>query len=205
VKSPEVAFIVLLAGVGVPMEDLLLRQARDISLAMGIGEDLIARNAATQRELFRILRSEKDPAKAEEAVRKILHEKVAEMTDEQRKAQGMSDAMIEGQIKMMLSPWFRDMIGYDPRGALRAVKCPVLAINGEKDLQVAAKENLPAIREALAAGGNQRIKTVEIPGLNHLFQTCQTGAPMEYSQIEETFNPAALKLISDWIREVTAR
>jgi len=204
-KSPEVAFIVLLAGVGVPMEDLLLRQARDISLAMGTGEDQIARNAATQRELFRILQSEKDPAKAEEVIRKILHEKVAAMTDEQRKAQEMSDAKIEGQIKMMLTPWFRDLLSYDPRAALQSVKCPVLAINGEKDLQVAAKENLPAIRGALAAGGNQRVKAVRLPGLNHLFQTCETGVPAEYSRIEETFNPVALKLISDWIREVTAR
>jgi pimeloyl-ACP methyl ester carboxylesterase len=204
-KSPEVAFIVLLAGVGVPMEDLLLRQARDISLVMGMGEDLIARNEATQRELFRILQSEKDPAKAEVAVRKILHEKVTAMTDEQRKVLGMSDAMIDGQIKMILSPWFRDMLGYDPRPTLRAVKCPVLAINGEKDLQVGAKENLPAIREALAAGGNPLVKTVELPGLNHLFQTCETGAPTEYNRIEETFNPAALKLISDWIHETTSR
>ena len=204
-KSPEVAFIVLLAGVGVPMEEILLRQARDISLAMGMGEDLIARNAATQRELFRILQSEKDPAKAEEAIRKILREKMAAMTDEQRKALGMSDAMMEGQIKMMRSPWFRDILSYDPRATLRAVKCPVLAINGEKDLQVAAQENLPAIREALVAGGNQRVKAVELPGLNHLFQTCETGAPTEYNQIEETFNPAALRLISDWIRETAAR
>jgi uncharacterized protein len=204
-KSPEVAFIVLLAGVGVPMEEILLRQARDISLAMGIGENLIARNAATQRELFRILQSEKDPAKAEDAIRKVLHESLTAMTDEQKKALGMYDAMLDGQIKMMLSPWFRDMLGYDPQPALRAVKCPVLAINGEKDLQVAAQENLPAIREALVAGGNQRVKAVELPGLNHLFQTCETGAPTEYSRIEETFNPAALKLVSDWIRETTAR
>ena len=203
-NSPEVAFIVLLAGVGVPMEDLLLRQARDISLAMGIGEDQIARNAAIQRELFPILRSEKDPAKAEDAVRKLLHEKVTAMTDEQKKAMAMSDGMLDGQIKMMLSPWFRDLLSYDPRAALRAVKCPVLAINGEKDLQVAAKENLPAIRDALAAGGNQRVKAVELPGLNHLFQRCETGAPTEYSRIEETFNPVALQLVSSWILEITA-
>ena len=205
VKSPEVAFIVLLAGVGVPMEDLLLRQARDISLAVGMGEEAITKNAATQRELFQVLHAEKDPAKAENAVRKILREKAAAMTDEQRKALGISDAMLDGQAKVMLSPWFRDLISYDPRPTLRAVKCPVLAINGERDLQVASKENLPAIRDTLEAAGNRRVKTVELAGLNHLFQTCQTGAPAEYGQIEETFNPAALKLVSDWIRETTAR
>jgi fermentation-respiration switch protein FrsA (DUF1100 family) len=113
--------------------------------------------------------------------------------------------MIDGQVKMLLSPWFRDMLSYDPRAALRAVKCPVLAINGEKDLQVSAQENLSAIREALAAGKNQQVKTIELPGLNHLFQACQTGAPAEYSRIEETFDPAALKVVSNWIRETTSR
>ena len=113
--------------------------------------------------------------------------------------------MIDSQVKLMLSPWFRHLLRYDPRPTLRQVKCPVLALNGEKDLQVAAKENLTAVREALTAGGNERVKTAELPGLNHLFQTCQTGAVAEYGQIEETFNPAAMKLISDWIREVARR
>jgi fermentation-respiration switch protein FrsA (DUF1100 family) len=75
----------------------------------------------------------------------------------------------------------------------------VLAINGEKDLQVSAKENLAAIREALAAGGNAKVRIVETPGLNHLFQTCSTGAIAEYAQIEETIAPSVLQLISSWI------
>lgn len=118
---------------------------------------------------------------------------------------GLSDATIDAQAKAVLSPWFRDLLAYDPRPTLASVKCPVLAINGEKDLQVAAKENLAAIREALTARGNQQVRTVALPGLNHLFQTCQTGAISEYGQIEETFNPAAMKLISDWIQEITSR
>lgn len=205
VKSKNVSFIVLLAGVGVPMEELLVRQARDIALVMGAGEDIIARNAALQKELFQIAKEQKDKSAAEAATRKLFHDQLSEFSEEQRKAMGLSEAAIEAQIKMVLSPWFRDLLTYDPRQTLKAVQCPVLALNGEKDLQVAAKENLTAIREALAAGGNQKVKTAELPGLNHLFQTCQTGAIAEYGQIEETFNPAAVKLISDWIREVTSR
>jgi hypothetical protein len=97
------------------------------------------------------------------------------------------------------------LLAYDPRATLKQVKCPVLALNGEKDLQVAAAENLAAIRESLQAGGNHRVKTMELPGLNHLFQRCTTGAVAEYSEIEETFNPGALKLISDWILETVGR
>jgi len=205
VKSKDVSFIVLLAGVGVPMEKLLVRQARDIALVMGASEDAIAKNAALQNELFKIAKEQKDNSAAEAAMRKLFRDQLAEFTDEQRKAMGLFDAAIEPQIKMVLSPWFRDLLSYDPRPTLKAVQCPVLALNGEKDLQVAAKENLAAIRDALAAGGNENVKTVELPGLNHLFQTCQTGAIAEYGQIEETFSPAAMQLISNWIREVASR
>lgn len=83
------------------------------------------------------------------------------------------------------------------------MKCSVLAINGEKDLQVPPKENLSAIEEALKTSGNQNYTIKEIPNLNHLFQTAQTGAPSEYVKNEETISPAALKIISDWILEQT--
>ncbi len=79
--------------------------------------------------------------------------------------------------------------------------CPVLAINGAKDLQVASADNLRGIREALIAGGNKDMTIREFPDLNHLFQTSTTDAVAEYGQIEETFGPAALGAISDWIRQ----
>lgn len=76
---------------------------------------------------------------------------------------------------------------------------PVLAVNGGLDLQVPAKENLSAIEGALKAGGNGNYRTVELPRLNHLFQTAVTGSPAEYGRIEETMSPEALKTISDWL------
>ena len=111
--------------------------------------------------------------------------------------------LIESQMKTLLSPWFRYFIKYDPYPTLKKVKCPVLAINGEKDLQVPPKENLSAIEQALKEGGNKNYKIVEMPGLNHLFQTSKTGAPIEYGNIEETFSEDAMKIIADWILEVT--
>ena len=82
---------------------------------------------------------------------------------------------------------------------MRRVKCPVLAINGSLDLQVPPKEDLTAIRTALA--GNPDATVMELPGLNHLFQTAKTGAPAEYVQIDETIAPAALALIGDWVQK----
>lgn len=87
----------------------------------------------------------------------------------------------------------------NPATFWKKVECPVLAMNGEKDLQVSANENLPAIEKALKSSGNNSIKTVKLPELNHLFQHCKTGLPSEYGNIEETFSPEALKIITDWI------
>jgi len=204
-QSTNVAFLVLLAGVGVPMEDLLLRQGQDIGRVMGADADALAKNADLQRAIFRVVKEQKDLAAAETALRKLISERIGSLTEMQRNAVGLTDAMIEGQIQTVLSPWFRDLLIYDPRPTLKAVKRPVLAINGEKDLQVSARENLAAIRQALADGGNYNVRTIELPGLNHLFQACKTGAIAEYGQLEETFSPAAMKEISAWVLSTTAR
>ena len=202
VKQPDdVAFIVLLAGVGVPMDELLERQGRDILRVMGVDADTLEKSVAAQREVFRLLKGDADPAVLEEELRAVLQRQVDQLTEEQRRAADYSDAMMRSQLQTVLTPWFRTLLAYDPRPTLRQVTCPVLAINGEKDLQVAPKDNLEAIAAALKEGGNERVRTVEFPGLNHLFQTCTTGAIAEYGQIEETFNPAALSAVSDWIRQ----
>ena len=93
-------------------------------------------------------------------------------------------------------------IKHDPALVLEKVKCHVLAINGEKDLQVPAKENLEAIKSSVEKAKNKNVTTIEIPNLNHLFQECETGAPSEYRTIEQTFSPKALNIISEWILEV---
>jgi fermentation-respiration switch protein FrsA (DUF1100 family) len=106
---------------------------------------------------------------------------------------------IEAQIKALTAPWYRYFIEYDPAPILRTVKCPVLAIAGEKDLQVPPKQNLAAIRAALQAAGNNDVEVDELGGLNHLFQTAKTGSPAEYGQIEETMSPLVLDRIARWI------
>ncbi len=82
------------------------------------------------------------------------------------------------------------------------MRCPVLAINGAKDLQVPPKENLDAIEKALKQGGNKNYKVIEYPGLNHLFQHAITGAPSEYKSIEETFSEEVMSDIAKWINSL---
>jgi fermentation-respiration switch protein FrsA (DUF1100 family) len=78
---------------------------------------------------------------------------------------------------------------------------PVLALAGAKDQQVAPDTNQAAIAEALTADENADVTVRTLDGLNHLFQTAETGAPSEYGRIEETFDPAAIDVIADWIDE----
>ena len=91
----------------------------------------------------------------------------------------------------------------DPAASIRSVRAPVLALFGEKDVQVAAGENQKEILKALTEGGNSKVQASILPGLNHLFQTAQTGAIGEYGTIEETFAPAALEMIGNWTGVVT--
>jgi pimeloyl-ACP methyl ester carboxylesterase len=203
-RSSDVAFIVLMAGPGLTGEEILYLQAALIQKANGASDKAVAINRQVQQAIFAVLKVEKDSAVAEKRIRESVSTIMAQMTEGERKAAG-GDAAIEAQMKPMLSPWFRYFITYDPKPVLSKVKCPVLAINGEKDLQVPPDENLKAIEAALAAGNNKDFKAAKLAGLNHLFQTCTTGSPSEYQKISETMSPAALELMSDWILKRTTR
>jgi hypothetical protein len=189
VRDPKVAFIVMMAGPGVDGLDILLEQGRLIAKAMGATDAKVAENGALQRQLFDIVRSEKDPALADAKLKTAL--------DAYAKANGLPEATVEAQAGTFNSDWFRFFFDYDPATALRQVRCPVLALSGSLDLQVPPDQNLPPIRAALAHDADATI--VELPGLNHLFQPAKTGSPAEYGQIEETIAPVALDTITDWI------
>lgn len=94
-------------------------------------------------------------------------------------------------------PWMKWFVTYDPSAHLQATRCPVFALNGERDVQVIASLNLPAIRRLLPSAPRHLFKSY--PALNHLFQHCTTGLPTEYGQIEETISPEVLRDIADWI------
>ncbi len=185
-RNPDVAFIVMMAGTGVPGDQVLTEQTRLITEAGGAAHDAAEKAAARERELLALLREEKDSAVLEKKLREKL-------------AGELPEAQVGTALRQLSSPWLRYFIDYDPAPALRKVKCPVLDINGEKDLQVPPQQNLPAIRKALEEGGNKHFEVVELPGLNHLFQTTKTGSPTEYAQIEETISPLALEKIAGWV------
>jgi len=203
VKSPDLAFIVLMAGTGLTGEEILNLQQALISRAMGVSEEDIAKTRQFNEKIYSLIKDEKDRKNIEERLHQVFMDYWAGLSEEGKNRIGDPEVYIKAQLRSLLSPWFKFFLTYDPKSTLSKVKCPVLAINGEKDLQVPPKENLSVIEEALVAGGNKNVTTKEIPGLNHLFQTAQTGSPDEYAKIEETISPVALKIISDWILKQT--
>ena len=112
---------------------------------------------------------------------------------------------IKALIGQLATPWMANFIKYDPAPALEKVECPTLVLIGSKDLQVPVDPNLSLIKEGLNKGGNSDVVAKEMADLNHLFQTCTTGLPNEYWQIEETFSPLALKEITAWLLETTSK
>ncbi|MGD0581727.1 MAG: alpha/beta fold hydrolase [Bacteroidales bacterium] len=196
--EPDIAFIVSLSGPGVDGEQIILRQAADIGRLSGLSEEKIQEAHDINKALYAVVKSEKDDQKAEALVldtyRKMLTD--LKLSDDQVET---AVSKLQREFGARVYPWFRYFISTDAADYWKKVKCPVLALNGEKDLQVSADVNLPAIEAALRSSGNNNVKTVRLPGLNHLYQHCTTGLPSEYNKIEETFSPEALKIISDWI------
>jgi pimeloyl-ACP methyl ester carboxylesterase len=205
VKSPDVAFVVLMAGAGVKAAELMALQAQSLMRAGGASEAMVAANSEAQRKMFAIVQEDPDPASAAEKLAAVGDELMAKFAAIDSTVAETAAPQIKGGIEMVNSPWFRQFLSIDPAATLRQVDVPVLAINGSLDLQVDARQNLPAIEKALRDGGNPDVTVRELPGLNHLFQTARTGSPSEYSTIEETMSPAAMQAITEWILSRTQR
>ena len=198
-QTDDVSFIVLLAGTGIPGDELLLMQQELIWRASGMPESDIERLIQINEELFKVMVKSNDLDRLEEDLTHTLTEIFEKDTSLVPEGATIED-LVEVQISQFLSPWMQYFIKYNPAPALEKVDCPVLAINGEKDLQVPPKENLEAIEIALKKGGNDQVTTMEIENLNHLFQESETGSPDEYAAIEQTFSPVALEVILKWIK-----
>jgi len=141
---------------------------------------------------YALVRKEKDT--------NVLAEKLVGLVKESGLDAALPPAALETQLRMLASPWFRFFLDYDPLPNLKTVRCPVLALYGQKDLQVSPKANLPLLQKAFHDSLNPQVETRELPELNHLFQHGYTGTPAEYAAIEETFSPEALTLIVDWVK-----
>ena len=198
-RSNDVSFIVLLAGLGQRGEDVIYTQTELIQTAQGTHVDTTRHTIALAKKINSIVKSETDETRIEQRINEEIAAYRGTLGDLQRKLLEPAEATVKAFMPMYKTPWYRYFIMFDPLPVLKNVKVPVLALNGELDLQVSWKENLELIGAGLKAGGNEHVTTKAFPKLNHLFQTSRTGLISEYGQIEETMSPEVLQTISDWI------
>lgn len=193
----DVAFIVLLAGPGVPGDEVLKLQSQVILKAMGVKPEEMKLSAKLMEA---IMPAAKEPGPATERRKKMeaaAEAYLATLSKDEVKSLGAGGS--KAGVGRLADTWMQYFLTFDPRSTLAKVKCPVLAVYGALDLQVVPDQNVSAIEKALKAAGNERLTTKVFPKLNHLFQTSKSGAPNEYAQIEETFSPDALQFITEWL------
>lgn len=185
-------FIVSMAGPGVRGDSILLAQNRRGMMQGGVPANMADDYCKVLAKMFVVMAQPGTVADPAAKVREIAKETGV----------SLPEPLVQNFAKSMeiCTPWLKYFIGYDPSADIKAVKCPVMAVNGSKDVQVTAADNLAAIRRLLPENSRNLIK--EYPGLNHLFQHCTTGLTTEYGQIEETVSPEVMQDIAAWITEV---
>ncbi|NOT34849.1 MAG: alpha/beta fold hydrolase [Candidatus Eisenbacteria bacterium] len=198
-RDSQIAALVLLAGTGVPGDSVLATQTEALMRSAGLAREEIARRMAPNRAIHREIKSGASPESVFVRAERTLRVFARTLSAAELQAVGGEERFARDAAEQSRLPWLRWFIAHDPAVDLRRVRCPVLALNGELDLQVDASINLPAIEAALRAGGNRDVTMARMPGLNHLFQTATSGAMSEYSTIEETLAPAVLDRMTAWL------
>ena len=189
-RRPEVAFLVSLAGPAVNGIEVLKEQQAAILRAQGMSEEMVQFSGNANAQMFDIIEASNDRVEADTLLRQLL------------KGWGYNEELTEQTVGQMASPWMYYFLKYDPTDAIVKTNCPALLLNGSKDLQVLASQNLPAYEKIIAEHGKTNLTLREMPDLNHLFQHCETGSPTEYVEIEETISPEVLEAIVEFVKGI---
>lgn len=197
-RSSDIAYIVLMAAPGIGFDESVIFQVLEQLKLEGVSQEDIELQRSWRQKIYGLFKQNLDSATVANKMRELY----SELSGDEIKRLNWPQGRLDYEIKRSLSPWWRFALSYQPDKTLEQIKCPVLAVNGEKDMQVSSGTNLAAIKRALIKGENQNFLVEELPGLNHLFQTAETGSEYEYGRIEETISPDALSLITNWILEL---
>lgn len=204
-RNKEVNFIILLAGPGTNGAKLLALQQKDIMEAQGMSAGTIEKWATVNERIYKILQEEPTAEGFRERVEGEAVMLLKDMSDEEKEALDVDEERLATSVAIFGSPWFRYFLTFNPEEYLEKVSCSVLAVNGEKDLQVSSKGNLAGIEQALKKGENPDFEVKEFAGLNHLFQKSETGNPAEYATLEETFSEEVMEYVYQWIAARTQK
>ena len=196
-RCRKVSFIAFLGGQGCSGTEVLLQQNRSLFALQGVADTLIDKRLACMREFFVVADTISPNGKMIPALQSVVQRVCAGMPQSQMLELGLDKKSLFGWSQQLLMPWFKTFLKLTPADYIPKMRCPILALGGEKDVQVLAKENLGKIKEL--SRGKAQVR--EMPGLNHLLQHCHTGSPDEYLTIEETISPEVLEILANWILE----
>ena len=189
-RRPEVAFLVSLAGPSVNGIEVLKEQQAALLRASGMSEEMVQFNGNANAQMFDIIEASNDREEADSLLRQLV------------KGWGYNEELTEQTVSQMTMPWMYYFLKYDPTDAIVKTNCPALLLNGSKDLQVIASQNLPGYEKIIAEYGKTNLILRELPDLNHLFQHCEKGSPNEYFEIEETISPEVLEMIVEYVKGI---
>ena len=197
----RIGFTIHLGGVAQPFEEIMLYQTEIILRVSGeMTEKEIENSVAINRRIYEVLKKSKSKEDAAEKLTTLWDGLSAQLTDEEKVKFNMTPENKFTAIQTFSSPWFYTLFHIDPKKYLRKIKTPVLAICGEKDLQVKGIDTFINMQRYMKQ--NSKSEFQPMPGLNHLLQPCTTGTPDEYGNIETTIAPAVLENIVRWLDSI---
>jgi pimeloyl-ACP methyl ester carboxylesterase len=206
-QRKDIDFIVLLAAPGVKIIDLMGEQNAAVMRSAGLDSPFSEEYKSVYIQLLTAIINAPDTVTANRNALQILNnwQAKADTTDLHKLgfiSQANSEDYVSGLVALSSKPWFKYFTQFDPQPYLTDLKkVKVLALNGSKDIQVVASQNLPAVQSALVAGRTRTFETKEIPGLNHLFQACIKCTVQEYGALDQTIAPIVLQTITDWLNK----
>ncbi|HEV7379848.1 MAG TPA: alpha/beta fold hydrolase [Dyadobacter sp.] len=199
-RRADVAFVILLASPAINMQDMLVKQDGLIAGSFGVSEKEVEEMKKINRQAYELVASNLSTDSLRSRLTILTKNNEMKLPGQLIPPGMTKEQLREANVQRFSSAWFRYIMNYVPSIDLAKIKCPVLAINGEKDLQVTHDDNLAAIHHILTQSGNTNVTTKTLKNLNHFFQECETGSPKEYAEIEQTFSPDALNTVSDWLK-----
>lgn len=190
-ENNDIAYIISLAGIAYKGEDALAEQRKMIFQASNTSSAEYEQNEVLYKKMNKMIEGKTLEEVKQNAIIYVDSLFPSGVFPAQKE-------LIAKQIVVQASPWMCFLLQYDPGKDITKIKCPILAVNGLKDLQVNADTNLDKIKEL-----SPKATIKKYPDLNHLFQHSRTGLLIEYGKIEETISPEVLQDITNWTKEIT--
>ncbi len=189
----DVSYLVLLAGPSVPGGQIIAEQSAEMSRRSGANEAIVDAIRTNNLEVFSAIGPEATDEQLLEVVTRVATQQRPDMPELMR------GQVVDAMLTQLSDPWLRHFVQFDPATVLSRVDEPVLALFGEKDVQVLPWQNVDPAREALKDNADATVEVLD--GLNHLFQPAKTGLIDEYGASEITFDEGVMERIAAWINE----